>query len=232
MKQALAKLHPEWHTGAAGATTNNFISNSPVILSQEVYSGRVDQNVTQKYHLSGRYAFSTTPLTQPNVYNNVASTGASAVGTTVFRNQSFSFDNSYVYSPTLLLNVNYGFARWYQSRRTRSFGFDNSTLGFPASLVSAITIPMFPAVNIGGYSGLANQSFLNNGNDPDGSGSAGRPSGISPNAFLDAFGSLRVPADISVCTQPGATQLHRMPCGASSLDRLLVSEISAPLLAA
>jgi len=157
--------YPLPNTGAAGATTNNFISNSPVSVSQEVYSGRVDQNVTQKYHLSGRYAFSTTPLTQPNVYNNVASTGASAVGTTAFRNQSFSFDNSYVYSPTLLLNINYGFARWYQSRKTRSFGFDNSTLGFPSSLLSAITIPMFPAVNIGGYSGLANQSFLNNGND-------------------------------------------------------------------
>ena len=62
--------------------------------------------------------------------------------------------------------MNYGFARWFQSRQTRSYGFDNSTLGFPSSFVNAITIPMFPAVNIGGgYSGLANQSYLSNGND-------------------------------------------------------------------
>ncbi|MEO6924983.1 MAG: TonB-dependent receptor, partial [Bryocella sp.] len=94
------------------------------------------------------------------------STGASAVGTTTFRNQSFVLDNIYQLTPSLLLNVNYGFARWFQVRQTRSFGFDNSTLGFPSSLVSAITIPMFPAVSIGGgYSGLANQSFLKNGND-------------------------------------------------------------------
>jgi hypothetical protein len=158
--------YPLPNTGGANALTKNFISLSPTILSQDVYSGRVDQNVTQNYHLSGRYAFSTTPLTQPNVYNNVASTGASAVGTTVFRNQSFALNNLYQFSPTLLLNVNYGFARWFQSRQTRSYGFDNSALDFPSNVISAITIPMFPAVNIGGgYSGLANQSYLKNGND-------------------------------------------------------------------
>jgi hypothetical protein len=158
--------YPLPNTGGPNALTKNFISLSPTILSQDVYSGRIDQNVTQNYHLSGRYAFSTTPLTQPNVYNNVASTGASAVGTTVFRNQSFALNNLYQFSPTLLLNVNYGFARWFQSRQTRSYGFDNSMLGFPSNVISAITIPMFPAVNIGGgYSGLANQSYLKNGND-------------------------------------------------------------------
>ena len=64
------------------------------------------------------------------------------------------------------------------------------------------------------------------------SGSAARPSGMRSSAFLDAIGSARVPADISVRTQPGATQLQRMPWGASSEERLLVSESSAPLLAA
>lgn len=149
-----------------GLTSNNFISTSPVRVSQEILAARIDQNVTQKYRLAGRYAFSTTPLTQPNAFGNVASTGSSAVGTTQFRNQSFALNNTYVFSPTLLLNANYGFARWFQSRQTLSYGFDNSTLGFPSNVVNAVTIPMFPAVNIGGgYSGLANQSFLNNGND-------------------------------------------------------------------
>src|ERR1700744_1695246 len=64
------------------------------------------------------------------------------------------------------------------------------------------------------------------------SGSAARPSGMRPSAFLDAIGSARVPADISVTTQPGAMQLQRIPCGASSEDSDLVSESRAPLLAA
>jgi hypothetical protein len=158
--------YPEPNTGGAGAIVNNFLSNSPVIVHQDVASLRIDQNVTQKYHLSGRYAYSRTPLTQPNTFGNVASPGTSAVGTTTFSNQSFAFDNLYAFSPTLLLNVNYGFARWFQVRQTLSYGFNNASLGFPSSLVSAITIPMFPAINIGGgYTGFANQSYLNNGND-------------------------------------------------------------------
>lgn len=161
----MAAFFPKPNAGAPGAVTNNYISNAPVVLSQNILTGRVDQNVTQKYHLSGRYEYSNTPLTQPDTYGNVASTGTGAVGTTTFRNQSFSFNNLYQFSPSLVVNANYGFARWYQSRQTRSFGFDNATLGFPASYVSSVTIPMFPAVSIGGYGGLANQSYLNNGND-------------------------------------------------------------------
>ncbi len=161
----MAAYYPLPNTGPTGATTNNFLSNEPVKLSQDVYSLRIDQNVTQKYHVNGRYAYSRTPLTQPDYYHNVATSGTGAVGTTTFVNQSFSLNNIYQFSPSLLLNANYGFARWFQARQTRSYGFDNSQLGFPASLVSAITIPMFPAVNITGYTGLANQSYLINGND-------------------------------------------------------------------
>ena len=164
--KAMEAFYPEPNTGPAGAVTNNFISNSPVRLSQDIFSGRVDQTVTQKYHLAGRYAFSRTPLTQPNYFGNVASPGTAAVGTTTFRNQSFALDNIYQVSPSLLLNFNYGFARWYQVRQTLSYGFNNAALGFPSTFVSAITIPMFPAVAIGGgYTGFANQSYLNNGND-------------------------------------------------------------------
>ena len=162
----LASYYPLPNYGAPGATVSNYLSNAPVTLRQDIVSLRVDQNVTQKYHLAGRYAYSRTPLTQPNTFGNVATSGPGAAGTTTFTNQSFAFDNLYVFSPTLLMNVNYGYARWYQMRQTLSYGFDNSTLGFPSSLVNAISIPMFPAINIGGgYTGLANQSYLNNGND-------------------------------------------------------------------
>ncbi|MBS1815062.1 MAG: TonB-dependent receptor [Acidobacteria bacterium] len=144
--------------------TNNYVSGASIRLTQDQFSTRIDQKVTQKYSLFGRYAWSYTPLTQPNQFGNIAD-NKGAVGTTPFTNQSFTFDNTYAFSPTLLLTVDYGFARWYQKRYTLSYGFDNGTLGFPSSLVSAISIPMFPAINIASYTGLANQSVLNNGND-------------------------------------------------------------------
>lgn len=106
----MAAYYPLPNTGPAGATTSNFISNDPVKLSQDVYGLQVDQNVSQAYHLNGRYAYSRTPLTQPNTFGNVATPGTGAVGTTTFTNQSFSLNNLYVFSPTLLVNANYGFA--------------------------------------------------------------------------------------------------------------------------
>src|SRR4051812_17099140 len=64
------------------------------------------------------------------------------------------------------------------------------------------------------------------------SGSPGRPSGIDRMISRFVAVSERAAAVISVRTQPGATQLTVMRCGASSTASDFVSEISAPLLAA
>lgn len=152
-------------TGAPYTNANNYISDAPLIVDQDEGSARIDENATDKYRFFGRFGWSLTNLTQPNTYGNVASPGAGAVGTTPFHNWSFAFNNTIVLSPTELLTINYGFARWFQSRKTLSYGFDNSTLNFDPSFVSDITIPMFPAINVSSYSAMSGQSYLINGND-------------------------------------------------------------------
>jgi hypothetical protein len=146
-------------------STINFATDAKRTIHQNAGSVRIDQNVTKNYRVFGRYAYFLNNQTQPNDYGNVATPGAGAVGTTQLNNWSFALDNTIVLNPKLLLTVNYGWARWYQRRQTVSYGFDNSTLGFPGSFVSSIQIPMFPAVTIAGYSNTSGQSFLNNGND-------------------------------------------------------------------
>ena len=165
--QKLLSYYPEPNTqGSPNTYANNYISNASMVVNQDAGSARIDQTVNPMYHLFGRFGWSLTSLTQPNTYGNVATTGPGAVGTTQFHNWSFAFDNTVAFSPTLLLTLDYGWARWFQSRKTLSYGFDNGTLGFPGSLVSSITIPMFPAITVGGgYSGMAGQSYLINGND-------------------------------------------------------------------
>ena len=161
--QAIQKYFPEPNQPLAGGT--NYRVSTPVRLGQDIYSARIDQNVSQKYHLFGRYAYSNSNLTLPNAYGNIADVEGAA-GTTRFRNQSFAFDNIYSISPSLTLSVDYGFARWYQIRQSLSFGFDITTLGLPASLASALTVPVFPTVAIaGGYGGTHLQNYTNNGND-------------------------------------------------------------------
>ena len=144
---------------------NNFFSNAGRRVDANAFSARVDHNVSDTYHLFARFSRNSSLLTQPDYFNNVASPDPGAVGSTPFRQHTFANDHTITLSPTLLLNFRYGFARWYQLRATRSYGFDQRTLGFPDSLVRQYQIPVFPSVTVETYAAEGNQSYLNNGND-------------------------------------------------------------------
>lgn len=151
--------------GATYTNANNYINNAPLTVGQDQGSVRIDENVSDRYHFFGRFGWLLTNLTQPNTFGNVASGGSGAVGTTKFHNWSFALDNTITINPTLLMTVDYGYARWFQTRQTLSYGFDNSKLGFPAQFVSLVTIPMFPSITVAGYAATNGQSYLSNGND-------------------------------------------------------------------
>ncbi len=151
--------------GAPFTNANNFISNAPRTISKDQFDVRIDQNFGERNRLFGRYSQNLTPLCQPNLYGNAASPNPGSVGCTAFHEHSATLGDTITLSPTFLLSLHYGFARWFQSRNTLSYGFDLSTLGLPSSYVDAVQIPMFPAISATGFSGEAGQSFLRNGND-------------------------------------------------------------------
>jgi hypothetical protein len=144
---------------------NNFVSNAKRIIDQNQFSGRVDHNVGDRYRTFIRVAGNNTNLTQPDYYDNVATPGTGAVGTTPFRQRSVAWNHTYTATPTLLLDVRYGYARWYQIRGTRSYGFDSTTLGYPASLVQQFQVPTFPVVSVDTYGGLGGSSYTVTAND-------------------------------------------------------------------
>lgn len=146
-------------------STDNFVSNAGRSVDADAFSLRIDHKVSERYQLFGRFSRNVTNLAQPDYFGNVASPDPGAVGTTPFRQSTFAFDNTITLGPTSVLNLRYGFARWFQSRVTRSFGFDQTTLGLPTSLVSQFQVPVFPLINAQDYLSLAGQSFLRNGND-------------------------------------------------------------------
>jgi hypothetical protein len=151
--------------GDASTNFNNFASNAARAVDQNSIGIRLDHTVNDRYRLFGRFARNVTDLTQPDYYSNVASPDPGAVGRTPFRQHTFAFDNTVTLTPTQVLDVRYGFARWYQLRLTRSYGFDQRSLGFPDKLVSQFQIPVFPTFNVEQYGNLSGQSYLNNGND-------------------------------------------------------------------
>jgi hypothetical protein len=164
----MASYYPLPNTAGSGASgINNYVSNAGGAVNKDQYSVRGDHQVTASDKIFARFSSDITPLCQPNYYGNVASPGAASVGCTTFKNRSATLENDYTISPTVLLTVRYGFARWYQIRAGLSYGFDQTALGFPASLISQEQVPGFPTVNVSGYGGLGNQgnNYLSNGND-------------------------------------------------------------------
>jgi hypothetical protein len=151
--------------GDSVAHTNNFVSNAKRIISQNQLSARLDHNLSERLRFFGRFAGNNTNLTQPDYYGNVATPNPGAVGTTPFHQRSLAWDGTYTASSSLVLDVRYGFARWYQLRKTRSYGFDQTQLGLPASLVRQFQVPVFPSVSVEGYGALGGQSYFSNGND-------------------------------------------------------------------
>ncbi len=144
---------------------NNYVNNAGRSIDQNQFSGRLDHTVSDRYRVFGRVAHNRTVLTQPDSYGNVATPEPGAVGTTPFRQTTVSLDQAVTLSPRSIVNFKYGLARWYQFRETRSYGFDQRTLGYPDSLVRQYQIPVFPAVNVEQYGGLGGQSFFVSGND-------------------------------------------------------------------
>jgi hypothetical protein len=144
---------------------NNYATNASRRIDQNQVSGRIDHSFTDSYRMFARLAHNRTLLGQPDSYGNVATPDPGAVGTTPFRQTTFALDHAVTASPTSIFNVKYGLARWYQFRETRSYGFDQRTLGYPDSLVKQFQIPVFPAVSVEQYGALGGQSYFISGND-------------------------------------------------------------------
>src|SRR5581483_11809838 len=144
---------------------NNFASNAPTRVDQNQFSGRGDHNFSDAWRSFLRFAHNRTNLGQPDYFNNVATPGTGSVGVTFFHTTTVAWDHTVTLNPHTILDVKYGFARWYQFRSTRSYGFDVRELGYPDSIARQFQIPVLPEVTVEQYNGLGGQSYFNSGND-------------------------------------------------------------------
>ena len=144
---------------------NNFISNANTRVNKDDGSARLDHNVTSNYRMFGRLDTTYTQLHQPDTFGNPATPGVGANGDIIFHYYTGVWDHTITATPTMVFNIRYGFARFYWARNTRSYGFDQTSLGLPASYVSQLQLPVFPAISTEGYAGMAGGSFIRTGQD-------------------------------------------------------------------
>jgi hypothetical protein len=113
---------------------------------------RVDHVVSEKQRIYGRVSWYDRNSNYNNYFDNL-STGEQFT----FTSRQVAFDDVYTLSPSMVLNVKYGYDRFLRGTNSNpaNHGFDLATLGFSPQYAALIPddIRRFPRVDITGYQG-------------------------------------------------------------------------------
>jgi outer membrane receptor protein involved in Fe transport len=136
--------------GNANTAAGNFVTSAANRISKDTFSVRLDHQLTERHRMSGRFNFDNTPINRPDYYKNIASP---TFGGQVFKRRNFGLDYTATFSPSLVGNFLFSFTRLENNRRPFSFGFDITSLGFPAALKPQLIPESFPTITVAGMGG-------------------------------------------------------------------------------
>lgn len=151
---------------------NNFISNASSPIVKNDFSLRVDQQLTSRSKLFGRYSISDTSQDRPPVWGSSTdlAIGSPVLGNDALRQMQATIDDTTVISPTAVLELNSSFVRYHLNRTPPGLGVPETQYGFPAYFSQLAQFPQcLPSISIAGVgsaqsipnigSGLAMGSF-------------------------------------------------------------------------
>ena len=134
---------------------NNF--QRPELTEHADYSThtiRVDQIVSNANRMFVRVNWYDRNSTYNDYFDNIATGNRFQ-----FVSRAAVFDNVHTFTPTLLLNVRYGYNRFVRADDNpyKSHGFDLTTLGLPSYLntLTSNDVRKFPRIDLSGYQGTA-----------------------------------------------------------------------------
>src|SRR5262249_51749775 len=136
---------------------SNFVGNGSAPNTQDQYSGRLDHAITQSQRIFARVSWSDVGRGAVDFFGNGAgwvNPGGGGVPL-VFNARNAALDYTYTITPTLLLDVRYGFVRQFVFKTPALTGIDLTTLGFPASFNQQAFLRALPAFAPSGYRALA-----------------------------------------------------------------------------
>jgi carboxypeptidase family protein/TonB-dependent receptor-like protein len=129
--------------GDAFTGANNFYSEVPAPYDGENYSVRIDPNI-KRHRLFGRWSHNTGFPGTPTPWD-IGGIGVGALEGNNRAQTSIGLSDALVLSPSLVVTAQGGVTRWTQQGTHPNF--DQTTLGFPSSLVSRMQQQIFPQFN-------------------------------------------------------------------------------------
>lgn len=157
---AILSYYPKPNQAGQGrSNTNNYFVAATNSLDADRVDLRIDQEITSKHHVFGHYNWFENLNAQPLVFGNFASpvqTPNRIPGVNAMVNHTWSV------APALIFEHHFSYARSETNRIPLSLGFDQGTLGLPASVTAGQRVDYFPQVGIGGITGLGPQGTAAN----------------------------------------------------------------------
>jgi hypothetical protein len=102
----VAKYLPFFHlpTGAVNGNIGQYVFNSQEIVSENYFTTRVDEKISEKDSLFGTYAYDYSPLTQPDLLNNLLQQA-------IAKRQIAAIEENHIFSPALGNSFRLGYNR-------------------------------------------------------------------------------------------------------------------------
>lgn len=161
--QEVVKFYPAPNTtGAADGRSNYTSQNRPEPIDYYNAIGRYDENISDQQRLFFRVSVSKKNDGPYRNYWDSIAIGNNYVGKT----RQAALDHIYTFSPSLIMNLRYGYIRYAGGHKPRRLGFDIRELGFSDSIATqlASTADLFPRFDVSGLESLGYEGYdtLNN----------------------------------------------------------------------
>jgi hypothetical protein len=151
-------LYPKANVAGDPITsTRNFAAEGKTVTTNDRMDIRVDWARGPKYTIFGRLTKAWQENKAPEFFGNGADTNFSDVNP---RHQVV-IGQTFVPSPTFVLNVLIGSGRWRENQISPSAGMDGTAVGLPASVVSLFDTQTLPQFNSQNYASIGNTRWLN-----------------------------------------------------------------------
>ena len=148
--QNLAKYFPDPNIATSSYGAGNFNSSTAGFNHADQYTAKVDHEFASWIRASASYIHQTTQ--EPPGYRWWGASVASPGQTLLDRqSESTQANTTITPQPTTVIAIRWGFNRFWSKQGPTSLGYDLTSLGLPASLVSATRNPAFPSVTMSDF---------------------------------------------------------------------------------
>ncbi|MBL8227857.1 MAG: TonB-dependent receptor [Bryobacterales bacterium] len=142
--------------GNAVTAANNFLLSFKDLTGDDGYVIKVDHRFSDGHAMFARFSLRNWYVTRQGAFKNPVT------GDVETRDApGFALDDTYTINPTTVLNLRYGFTRFFVNARSDNYGADLRGLGFPQSFVQALPVQAIPQISISGMTALSAANKLN-----------------------------------------------------------------------